>query len=154
MQHSSDDLLHHWRQIRDRFSDVVTATVSNVYRSMNAMLRRDVVVSFLLGIAAVILVHQVAGWWLDSQFGVNVMSAVLAVVSASLTSWRHASFRQRVIALWIGVMGSMAGVMLRIGPGSIWPIVLVGAGLMTAVAIGFGVFVGSAISSVKNRKRS
>jgi hypothetical protein len=120
---------------------------------MDTVLRRDIVVSFLLGIVIVIAVHQVTGWWLDSQFGVSVMSAVLVGVAMALTVQRGSSALQRVIALWIGVVGGMTGVLIRMGPGTIWPIVLVIGGVMTAAAIALGVAVGNALASIRSKRK-
>jgi hypothetical protein len=88
------------------------------------------------------------GWWLNSGRGVTITCLVLALlavpVGAAALSWplqpRSAVWPG---ALWAGANIGLAIVLFRVGPGNIFPIVLVvGAGI-SALAVGTGSLFGA-----------
>jgi len=97
------------------------------------------VAAFVLGLAAAAFSYWMDGWWLNSResalrttFGLFVIGA-LAALRRMDSPWAAGR------ALWLGAFIGMTTVLFRIGPGTIWPIVLVvGAGL-TAAAVFTGV---------------
>jgi hypothetical protein len=88
------------------------------------------------------------GWWLNSGQGVAIIVLVLSLlavpVSAAAGSWPWQS--RSVVwpgALWAGANIGLAIVLFRVGPGNIFPIVLVvGAGI-SAIAVGAGSLFGA-----------
>ncbi len=70
------------------------------------------------------------GWWLDSGPGVVTTIAALFVVGVIF-----AADTRKARDLWIGVMVGMVAALVWRGPGTIWPIVIVVAGVLTGVTI-------------------
>jgi hypothetical protein len=92
--------------------------------------------SFFVGIAATLALYPFTGWWLNSSEGVRITLPVLFGVAVLVAGcWERATW------LWLGVLAGMTGLLGWLGPGNIWPIVLVVAALLTAVAIGMGALV-------------
>jgi hypothetical protein len=96
------------------------------------------------------------GWWLNSGRGVAItavtLAALAAVVAARTLSW---PFRARETAamavLWAGANVGMAVMLFRVGPGTIFPIVLgMGAGI-SALAVGAGSLAGVLFAKAPRR---
>jgi len=88
-----------------------------------------------LGILIAIAMNM-RGWWLDDGTRVRNMLIVLAI-AALIVGFVGDPKRttQRETTLWLGFVVGMTGVLFAIGPGNIFPIVIViGAGL-AAVSI-------------------
>ena len=89
--------------------------------------------AFFVGIAVALALYPFTGWWLNSSEGVKITLPVLfGVAVLAGGGWARAMW------LWLGVMAGMIGLLGWVGPGNIWPIVLVLAALLTAGAIGAG----------------
>ncbi|HEY7789362.1 MAG TPA: hypothetical protein VIC33_02505 [Vicinamibacterales bacterium] len=102
-------------------------------------------VPFLLGGAAPLAVHRIAGWWLNSGRGVMLMLVivfalgVLCAIARPAAAWRSAG------ALSVGASAGSAALLGWIGAGTIWPIALVvAAALSTAAALA-----GAGVASLK-----
>jgi hypothetical protein len=87
------------------------------------------------------------GWWLDSGQGVVVTSVVLILLAVPIGAaalsgpWQPRS-AVWPSALWAGANIGLTVVLFTIGPGTIFPIVLVfGAGI-SALAVGAGSLIG------------
>jgi hypothetical protein len=89
------------------------------------------------------------GWFLNNTRNVIVVLTVLVVAAAAVTAARRpAQLVQAAGAFALGAIGAMAAALFLIGPGTIFPIVLiVGAGLVIAAAAS-GSFAGSTLRSL------
>ena len=106
---------------------------------------------FVLGFAVVPALQAVGGWWLNS--GTGVLRTVLALVALGVFAalWRSGRPWVRACALWAGAISGTTVVLFWIGPGTIWPIVLVvGAGI-TAAAVFGGAFLGSLLTGFRRQ---
>jgi hypothetical protein len=93
--------------------------------------------SLTTGVLAVLWLQAAYGWWLNSSAGVLRTSTVLFALAFLIAVARSGRAWRRAIALWLGVMATMTTTLLIIGPGNLWPIVLVvAAGLSAAVVFG------------------
>ncbi len=106
---------------------------------MNAPIARAWSGPFAIGLLAGSL-PQLAGWWLNSGRGVVTTMAILFVTAIGVcgrsdTPWFRAT------AMAAGALAGMTGMLFWIGPGTLWPIVLIGAAALscTAVLAGAGV---------------
>jgi len=113
--------------------------------------------------AAAVQPFTPTGWWLNTGYGVALTSLVLALLAVAIgaTSARPLVPRSMppAIALWAGANIGLAFVLFRVGPGTIFPIVLLfGAGI-SAIAVGAGSILGGlgrtmwSRGSVSNRSR-
>lgn len=113
-----------------------------------------------VGLAIAIVMYGINGWWLDAGERVRDMLVVLGVAGFGVGSWRSWPQWQSAGDLWLGFMVGSAGISLIIGPGNLWPIVIVLAGALSAAAIWGGWAVGALIRSVtggraeQNNRRS
>jgi hypothetical protein len=98
---------------------------------------------FILGFGAVAMLQAVGGWWLNSGAGVLRAVVVFVVLGVCATRWRSGAPWVRACALWTGAVSGSTTVLFWIGPGNIWPIVLVFAAGITAAAVFGGAFLGS-----------
>ena len=87
--------------------------------------------AFAGGVAAALLSQMLTGWWLNSGRGVAVMMAMLCALSIALV-WLD---RRAPLALWVGMVNATIVILFMTGPGSIFPIVMVFAGGLGALAI-------------------
>ena len=99
---------------------------------------------FVLGFAIVAASYVVGGWWLNS--GTGVLRTVLGLLALGVFAalWRSGSPWIRACALWAGAISGSGVILFSIGPGTIWPIVLVFAAAITAGAVFAGAVVGLA----------
>jgi hypothetical protein len=102
-------------------------------------------------VAAFVQPFTPTGWWLNSGRGVAITSIALGL-TAVLVGFRARSlpFRNPIVAaalaFWFGANIGMAVVLFRSGPGTLFPIVIaIGAGI-SAVAVGAGSIIGTALS--------
>jgi hypothetical protein len=98
----------------------------------------------IAGFVVPVIVQLVAGWWLDSGRGVAIGAVLIAVGGALAALWQPARVWANALALAAGVVIGSAVVLFRQGPGTIWPIVLVFALMISTVAA----FAGAAIGNV------
>jgi hypothetical protein len=100
-------------------------------------------VAFLAGIIATVVMQQwvPTGWWLNSGRGVLLMIGVLFALGV-VGAFMRGSVLPRVIALGLGSVVGSAIVLFQAGPGNIWPIVLVFAGIVALVAVSAGAGLG------------
>jgi hypothetical protein len=90
-----------------------------------------VAVGFVAGVIAAVVSQMLTGWWLDSGRGVTVMMAMLCALSLALV-WLD---RRAPLALWAGVVNATTVILFMVGPGTIFPIVIAFAAVLSALAI-------------------
>jgi hypothetical protein len=101
--------------------------------------------TFLLGVTVLLVSHQIDGWWLDSRAGVLRVGGLLFLAGLFVAMWRYRTAIYAGIALWAGAVVGMAVVLFTIGPGDIWPIVLVVGSAISAAAVLAGVVMGRTV---------
>jgi len=106
-------------------------------------LRPEHVISLAIGFGVAIVLHRVTGWWLNSGFGVAVTVSAQFVLAFLVASWSTRGRRERAMWLWVGSLAGMAIALFSAGPGTIWPLVLIIAGIVTAAPVLAGVAVAS-----------
>jgi hypothetical protein len=109
--------------------------------------RSEALVPFLIGALCAAYMQSWTGWWLNSGTGVAFTTAALFLLAAFVASWNAGSLWIRAIALWVGAMTGLTASLVWMGPGTIWPIVLIVSGLITACAVMAGSGVGRLCSS-------
>jgi hypothetical protein len=110
-------------------------------------------VPFTIGLAASATTNQATGWWLDSGRGVMAMLLVLTVISTLITSLIREPPTKPAISFWTGSLAGMIITLVWTGAGTIWPIVVVVAGLLSACAIVAGTLAGRAFGSRGTARR-
>ena len=111
-------------------------------------MKKPVAIALVGGIVAVFAQRYTpTGWWLNSGQGVAITSLVLALLAVPIGAALSWPLQSRSVvwpgALWAGANIGLAIVLFRVGPGSIFPIVLVvGAGI-SAIAVGAGSLCGA-----------
>jgi hypothetical protein len=103
--------------------------------------RSQTIVPMLIGGLSAVYMQSWTGWWLNSGSGVAFTVAVLFLLAAFFAFWRAGSPWVGAIALWVGSMTGLTANLLWMGPGTIWPIVLIVSCVITAgtVMVGSGV---------------
>ena len=87
--------------------------------------------ALVAGAASAVVSQLLTGWWLDSGRGVALMMAMLCALSIALV-WFD---RRAPLALWVGMINATIVILFMIGPGSLFPIVLVFASVLSVLAI-------------------
>lgn len=87
--------------------------------------------ALVAGAASAVVSQLLTGWWLDSGRGVALMMAMLCVLSIALV-WFD---RRAPLALWVGMINATIVILFMIGPGNLFPIVLVFAAVLSVLAI-------------------
>lgn len=102
-----------------------------------------------LGLAVAVVLYFVGGgWWLDDAHRVKLTVRVLMVVAFVVgATWPKLTLFP-ALHLWLGFMLAMTIILFSIGPGTIFPIVLVMGGGMAALAILKGFIVGTMVAVV------
>lgn len=103
------------------------------------------VFAFAVGLLVAILLQWIGGWWLNSGRGVVTTMVVLFGVAVVICLRSEAPWH-RAGALWIGSIVGMAAALAWVGPGTIWPIVMVVAAGLTSASVFAGALVAKAIS--------
>lgn len=105
---------------------------------------------FVLGLLVAVSLQIVNGWWLNS--GEEVLRTILVLFALGLlvASWRSGRPWVRACALWAGAISGMTVALFWIGPGTIWPIVLVAASVMSAGAVFGGALLGFAVNKLRH----
>jgi hypothetical protein len=117
----------------------------------NFGIRCQQVVVFVLGLAVAASSYWIDGWWLDSGGGLLRVVISLFTIGMLVALWQMASAWTSGAALWLGAFMGMGGVLFRVGPGTIWPIVLVVDAGISAVAVLAGVVTGVGINQRRRR---
>jgi hypothetical protein len=81
---------------------------------------------------------QASGWWLNSGHGVLVTTTTFAVVAFLVLFFSHRAHRVRLVFLWIGAQAGLARMLFHADELSLFPIVLVIGGMLSAVSMGLG----------------
>jgi hypothetical protein len=103
------------------------------------------VVPFAVGLLTSILLQWAGGWWLNSGEGVVTTIVVLFGVAVAVCLRSDAPWH-RAAALSIGSVTGMAAALFWVGPGTIWPIVMAVAAVLTAASVFAGAVVARAIA--------
>jgi hypothetical protein len=98
------------------------------------------------GVASMVYVQIQTGWWLDAGARVLPTMLVLFVEAVVLGLKGSGPLRTKEATLWVGAMVGLTACLLYIGPGTIWPIVLVVSGIMTGAAVLLGGFIAAGVS--------
>jgi hypothetical protein len=109
---------------------------------MNRDKRSETIIPMLIGALTAVYMQSWTGWWLNSGTGVTFTVAVLFLLAVFFASRRTGSPWTRAMALWIGAMTGLAASLFWMGPGTIWPIVLIVSGIITACTVMAGSGVG------------
>ena len=112
-------------------------------------MRGEQVTAFALGLAVAAFSYWMDGWWLDSGAGVLRTTLGLFAIGAIMAIWRTGSLLAAGVALWLGAFVGMGGVLFRVGPGTIWPIVLVVAAGISAGAVLAGALAGVGVNRLR-----
>jgi hypothetical protein len=115
----------------------------------NFKIRGQQVVVFVLGLAVAASSYWMDGWWLDSGAGLLRVAMTLFAASMLAALWQMASPWISGAALWLGAFIGMGTVLFRVGPGTIWPIVLVVAAGISAGAVLAGVVTGVGVNRLR-----
>ena len=115
---------------------------------MNTRIIRAGVVPLTIGLLTAMLSQLAGGWWLNSGRGVVTTMAVLFGTAIGVCLRSDAPWF-RATAMSIGALAGMTATLLWIGPGTIWPIVLVVAAALTCTAV----YAGAAVARLVRRRR-
>jgi hypothetical protein len=102
--------------------------------------------TFIVGLLVTRALYIANGWWLDSGREVLRTSLVLAALGAFVAIWRFGRPWLRAAGVWAGALLEMTMLLVLMGPGTIWPIVLVFAGGISAAAVFGGAWTGMTLS--------
>lgn len=95
----------------------------------------------LTGAVSAAAMQAWTGWWLNSGTGVAWTLALLFLLGALVGTKDTQSQWAGPVALWAGSMMGLASSLFWLGPGTIWPIVLLVSSVLTGgtVVVGVGV---------------
>lgn len=98
----------------------------------------------LLGGAIAVVLHLKNGWWLDAGDRIVEMLIVLGLAAVIVGLWRDGKTPAylRVAGLWVGFVIASSLVLFTIGPGNIFPIVLIGIAVLSFGAVLAGAIIG------------
>ena len=102
--------------------------------------------SFIVGLLVTRALYIANGWWLDSGREVARTGLVLAGLGAFAAIWRFGNPWLRAGSLWAGALLEMTMLLFLTGPGTIWPIVLVFAAVISGAAVFAGAWTGTIVS--------
>ena len=94
-------------------------------------------------------------WFLNSGRSALLTIAVLFAAAVGLGVVVHRLQRRwapAATAMALGVCAAMCAILIAMGPGNIWPIVLVIGGIVTAVPVILGVWAGATLHEVTARR--
>lgn len=106
----------------------------------------------LAGLLVPLYMQTVTGWWLNSGRGVAATSGALFALAVVLSSFEAGSPRVRLYALWIGAQIGLIGYLFRVGPGTIFPIVIAFGAVFSAAAVAAGGGVGWLVARLITRR--
>jgi hypothetical protein len=110
---------------------------------MNSYLRPERVIPFAAGLVISVVINRLTGWWLNSGRAAGTMLVAEFVAAFVLAVWKSRGRKERIISWWAGGLAGMALFLFATGPGTIWPLALVVAAIVTAAPILAGVAVAS-----------
>ena len=101
----------------------------------------DTLVPLLTGAVSAAAMQAWTGWWLNSGTGVAWTLALLFLLAALVGTRNTRSPWAGPVALWAGSMTGLTISLFWLGPGTIWPIVLLVSSVLTAgtIMVGIGV---------------
>jgi hypothetical protein len=108
-------------------------------------------IAFVLGAVAGSLPNALGGWWLNSGAGVLRVAVILFALGLVVAFLRSGPPWLRAAWLWAGAMAGTTAALFWLGPGRIWPIVLVVAAVATAAAIFAGASVGRVVNKIRRQ---
>ena len=95
--------------------------------------------------------HSMLGWrgaWImKTGEGIAACVVVFAIVSAAAIAWRFkpAELMRRALAMLAGAIVAMSVALMILGPGNLWPLVIVFDGVIILGALLFGGVIGGVI---------
>ena len=92
----------------------------------------ETLVPLLTGAVSAAAMQAWTGWWLNSGTGVAWTLALLFLLAALVGTQDTRSPWAGSVALWAGSMMGLTISLFWLGPGTIWPIVLVVSSVLTA----------------------
>jgi hypothetical protein len=101
----------------------------------------ETLVPLLTGAVSAAAMQAWTGWWLNSGTGVVWTLATLFLFAALVGSVNVRSPLAAPVALWTGSMTGLTLSLFWLGPGTIWPIVLLVSSVLTAGTIMLGMSV-------------
>jgi hypothetical protein len=101
----------------------------------------ETLVPLLTGAVSAAAMQVWTGWWLNSGTGVAWTLALLFLLAALVGTQHTLSEWAGPVALWAGSMMGLTISLFWLGPGTIWPIVLLVSSVLTAgtIMVGIGV---------------
>lgn len=100
--------------------------------------------------------HAYAGWkgaWvMKTGTGIVIAFMLFLLTGLFVTAWRHqpADLLRRVGCVTLGAMGAIAVLLMIVGPGNLWPMVLIFNGGIVGVATLMGGAVGAALGAARS----
>jgi hypothetical protein len=103
----------------------------------------------VLGFSAAVVLHAANGWWLNSRQRALPMMVALLLLALLTALWRPARPWASAAALWTGAFAAMAIILFSIGPGTIWPLVLAAAAIISGAAVCIGATIAAAAARLR-----
>jgi uncharacterized membrane protein len=92
------------------------------------------------------------GWWLDAAERVYMTLTLLTITTfTAIVFWRSTSPRDLALTVWVGFVIASATILMAIGPGTIFPIVIIVGAVMSGFAIAVGAGAGVFVRVVTRR---
>jgi hypothetical protein len=96
------------------------------------------VISLMLAALVYFGLYQYVGWTLDTGRAVAANAAASAVLALSVSVLSPRDSFQAALSVFIGMLGASVVVLFVIGPGNLFPIVIVFLGGLFAISTGVG----------------
>ena len=100
------------------------------------------------GVLAMVFMQSQTGWWLNEQARVLPTLAVLVGAAVLFGLKGERSDRSQQLTLWAGAMMGLTGWLAYVGPGTIWPIILLVSSVMTGAAVMIGTGIAAGVVAV------
>ena len=105
------------------------------------------VLPLVTGVLAMVFMQSQTGWWLNEQDRVLPTLLVLLAAAVLFGLKGEGSVRSQ-ITLWAGAMIGLTAWLAYIGPGTIWPIILLLSSIMTGAAVMLGTGIAAGVVAI------
>jgi hypothetical protein len=95
-----------------------------------------------------VFMQSQTGWWLNAQNRVLPTLAVLVAAAVLFRLKSDCSVRSQQLTLWAGAMIGLTGWLTYMGPGTIWPIILLVSSVMTGAAVMLGTGIAAGVVAI------